>query len=491
MTNKDWIGAVEQARMGINNDVQSRLQTLENQGQQLLTNDIATQDVSELSSDQANTNLDFSVRCDFRVEAASASIIQLSGITGTKVGIWNGGLWSLLDYRVFEISGSPYFLLRNTLFGDTANGSAVMQNITVNSLTPPLGCVAQLVVGMEVLGTGIPADTYILSVDSPTQITLTQNCTSTTVGNTVTTYMPPCTDFDLYAIDTGGAVLGLRAVLYNARSNGVITGATNATPIVITSTSHGLATNDIVVIRNVLGNTAANGQYRITVLTANTFSLQTLAAVNIAGSGAYTSGGRWVKVNQSPVSANNPNVLDAEGVWTLNNGTWRYIATIHSSTNIGEIEDSNAVRGIWNFYNRIAKKLLVADSTASWTVSTGAGWQADRNNYANRVQFIIGYPGTAGLSSVVSIRKHSSIRGQGGAAGNGFSGVSLDAVQSPTYFTGIRNITSTVAGGAHDIGYSDYPDRGYHYAQGMEEATVQPITVFGNGEHLIEGEVWC
>lgn len=71
-----------------------------------------------------------------------------------------------------------------------------------------------------------------------------------------------------------------------------ITGATNATPIVITATAHGFATGDVINIVGVLGNTNANGRFRITVVDANTFSLQNYdTGANIAGNAAYTSGG--------------------------------------------------------------------------------------------------------------------------------------------------------------------------------------------------------
>jgi hypothetical protein len=60
--------------------------------------------------------------------------------------------------------------------------------------------------------------------------------------------------------------------------NKAITGATNATPIQVTSTSHGFSVGDIVIIQGVLGNTSANGTYRIKAAAANTFDLQTLAA---------------------------------------------------------------------------------------------------------------------------------------------------------------------------------------------------------------------
>lgn len=66
-----------------------------------------------------------------------------------------------------------------------------------------------------------------------------------------------------------------------------ITGATNAGPIVITAAGHGLTTGRQVMIINVAGNVAANGLWTITVVDANTFSLN-----GSNGSGAYASGGK-------------------------------------------------------------------------------------------------------------------------------------------------------------------------------------------------------
>lgn len=71
-----------------------------------------------------------------------------------------------------------------------------------------------------------------------------------------------------------------------SRFGKLVTGATNATPIVVTVVGHGYATNDRARIEGVLGNLAANGDWWINVLGANTFEL-----VGSVGTGAYTSGG--------------------------------------------------------------------------------------------------------------------------------------------------------------------------------------------------------
>lgn len=71
---------------------------------------------------------------------------------------------------------------------------------------------------------------------------------------------------------------------------GDITAASNATPIVITSATHGLANGDTVVVSGVGGNTAANGTFVVANQAANTFEL-----TGSVGNGAYTSGGIWLK----------------------------------------------------------------------------------------------------------------------------------------------------------------------------------------------------
>jgi hypothetical protein len=68
-----------------------------------------------------------------------------------------------------------------------------------------------------------------------------------------------------------------------------VTAATNASPIVLTSTGHSLNTGDVISVSGVVGNTAANGVFTVTKVDANTFSLN-----GSTGNGAYVSGGTWL-----------------------------------------------------------------------------------------------------------------------------------------------------------------------------------------------------
>lgn len=96
--------------------------------------------------------------------------------------------------------------------------------------------------------------------------------------------------------DTSGWYLfGIKATnSYIASDYLTVTAATNATPIQITtSTAHGYATNDIVQIGGIVGNTAANRfNWKITVVDANNFTLN-----GSVGNGAWVSGGWVVKAS--------------------------------------------------------------------------------------------------------------------------------------------------------------------------------------------------
>jgi hypothetical protein len=90
-----------------------------------------------------------------------------------------------------------------------------------------------------------------------------------------------------------------------------ITGATNATPIVVTATSHGFTNGDIVLVGGVGGNLAANGVWAITGVATNTFNLtDPITGTNVVGSAAYTSGGYAVCLGPS-ASGDNLDDFDA------------------------------------------------------------------------------------------------------------------------------------------------------------------------------------
>jgi hypothetical protein len=94
----------------------------------------------------------------------------------------------------------------------------------------------------------------------------------------------------LDADGTPGNVSPLSDPYEPSSTNGTITAATNATPIVLTDVGHGLTTGDIIQVRGVNGCYTANGTWAVTVLTADTFELD-----GSQGIGDYTDGGTWTQ----------------------------------------------------------------------------------------------------------------------------------------------------------------------------------------------------
>lgn len=74
--------------------------------------------------------------------------------------------------------------------------------------------------------------------------------------------------------------------IWDAKTPVAITSSTDATPIVVTATSHGFSNGDMVMINGHTTNIAANGTYIVAAVTANTFALtDRYTGANIAGTG--------------------------------------------------------------------------------------------------------------------------------------------------------------------------------------------------------------
>jgi len=118
-----------------------------------------------------------------------------------------------------------------------------------------------------------------------------------------------------------------------------ITGATAATPIVITSTAHGFKDGDMLTLSGVGGVSEANGDFTVSNESANTFELETLAHVDVAGTGGYTSGGTidthclGAATVEGVVSGNDLSRGAAHGDVTLADGDTVDVAVANTSDN--------------------------------------------------------------------------------------------------------------------------------------------------------------
>lgn len=110
-----------------------------------------------------------------------------------------------------------------------------------------------------------------------------------------------------------GLLASAGGTVSQARTSGV-TGAANASPIVVASVGSNLPSGTRVTISGVGGNTAANGTFVVTAVDADHFSLN-----GTTGNGSYTSGGAWKVTGffRADVATTAGNGFDAGDVFAL------------------------------------------------------------------------------------------------------------------------------------------------------------------------------
>lgn len=281
----------------------------------------------------------------------------------------------------------------------------------------------------------------------------------------------PWSIHDVFVYNNAGTPT-LELTAWTAGASGSITGATNATPIVITSNSHGLSTDDIVTISGVGGNTAANGTFRITVTGATTYTLQTLAGANVAGSGAYTSGGTWYLGNY--VGSRATALTTQNGVYVKTGATTRrYVGTIAIGSTAGQVDDAENRRHLWNYYHRQQRPFKRDETTSSWGVTNSPGtWRVIRGDFANRIDMVVGVSEDP-LDLFASLTQTGLMIGLGidsrtaNGAQTGYNSASIS--EATTRYTSIvsagmhkihalenRSTSSTCTGYGGDVTYGTY-----------------------------------
>jgi len=116
---------------------------------------------------------------------------------------------------------------------------------------------------------------------------------------------------------------------FDLTNNVNISNCSNTSPIVVTTpAAHNLITGDTVDVVNVAGNTAANGERIITVLTPTTFSLN-----GSVGNGTYTAGtGTFSKISPNSVELPPGRYYRAYFVWNPSTQTVNWHLNSHVST---------------------------------------------------------------------------------------------------------------------------------------------------------------
>lgn len=212
----------------------------------------------------------------FFAKPLTSTTFEIYNYYGTN--IWSGGVEGNGTYVAntgrMTAGGMTVSVNQDTVV-ITASGLMPNQNVP-DSFTIPVGSISSI--------NGVaPTDTTLNGIIAALT-TLAKGVTGnqSTRGTQASYTMVRPTGTSAYS--TAKAVLG---------TNLAVSGATNATPIVITTGTHNLVDRQPVTIASVGGNTNANGNFYVKVLTATTFALYSDPNLTtaVAGSGNYTTGG--------------------------------------------------------------------------------------------------------------------------------------------------------------------------------------------------------
>jgi hypothetical protein len=213
------------------------------------------------------------------------------------------------------------------------------------------------------------------------------------------------TAHDVFVINVSGSptlVIG-PAWRNPGAATGVITGVSNATPIVVTATNT-LVNGDIVYLAGVKGNTAANGAWTVSAASGTGFTL-----TGSVGNGAYTSGtgtfssrgngsGTTQLARQNGLYTNAVQMTAYNGAtpYTVSAGQGTYVGSILIDATAGQLTCTKSWGqsrkwGVWNAYNRKNITMLFGDSTASW-VNSGGAWGPANATTVNGCTAFLGLP---------------------------------------------------------------------------------------------------
>lgn len=249
-----------------------------------------------------------------------------------------------------------------------------------------------------------------------------------------------------------------------------ITGATQANPVVITSTNHGLQTGDRVRFSSVGGMTQINSNnYRVVRVDNNSFSLQTLAGADINGTGfgAYTSGGTFNGFASGGNRDNNTSQVNT----TANTTTGDRLASvsgIHPAVGLTRAEFRNLAANIGAGWRQLDFPLWCAigmlyaveyqtffnqdrlgNGNTNGTYLTGSDPQSDSPN------------SPAGLQNAIGNGSTTSANGQGAATSPGTVAMK---------YRGIENLFGNVWNWADAININVSGTGNVHVANGNSRA---------------------
>lgn len=195
----------------------------------------------------------------------------------------------------------------------------------------------------------------------------------------------------------------LTATGFGREGQATVTGAQNASPVVITAEAHGYETGDTIDVYGVTGTKAANGTWTITVVDGNRISLN-----GSTGDGAYTGGGYCRRHLRTAHCAPMSSLLDYQ------KAVYAEIAGLMSAEGLtpwlqlGEF--------LWWFYSDRRINVTGASNAAPVTITT----EADHGLLSGETVIVSGVQGNTQANGTWKITSLSSRTfSLNGSSGNG------------------------------------------------------------------------
>lgn len=277
------------------------------------------------------------------------------------------------------------------------------------------------------------------------------------------------------------------------------TAITNATPPVFTSAEHGLVTNNILVLSiNTPTNINAT-PFRVTVLSSSTFSIQTLAGVNVTAPGVASqsppaSGLYGVGLKYSaPTSSIMSSVTYVKGIptRTFSDGGHTYTATflgLARGAPDGLIHDNYTELFLYNQWCQVWRPVLFRGANETFPHATITN-RPHNNNLAARVEYIAPFANKTPFRLKVRCFPYYV-----GATAyiHLFWGLGLDQWTNLNGEPGVEMVFDATRGAKCDAFYEEIPSVGYHWLQWANRVnsdTGGDFVVYSSGTNSYDGGI--
>jgi hypothetical protein len=281
----------------------------------------------------------------------------------------------------------------------------------------------------------------------------------------------------------------------------------------LSAVSYGMlsANNPSVPLGDQYVNNTCQGRLTLTTATPVTTSDVTAATTlyftpYLGNTCAIYDGTKWTRFKFSELSIAVPNTTSTMyDVWLINNSgvlalevlawtndttratalttqdgvyvktgatTRRYLGSFRTTGVAGQTEDSLAKRFVWNYYNRVIRRMKVVEATGTWTYTTATYRQANAAA-ANQLDFIVGVAEDLVTARVMAAASN------GGAGVNVAVGIALDATNTSdavTFGPGYTGSAGTVSG--HQAVYNSIVAAGRHFLAWTEISQASGTTTW-------------